>query len=257
MQFARQPVAGPLRVVPVEIPNSVDPAALRRVLAPDLPGNSGAARELVSSGVAKAEAEAMTEVRNALAGVAGMQVLGAQAADDVQIRNFDKILPQAASDLRRASGADALLRFRITDYGETPKTWEKWVIRWEVVSTLAIAGFIYAVPKTRPLAGIYLVEESIEETVEAYSGFWALDKLCRPVRIEAQLIDLRTGDVVWAESNTGLAKVRLGRLFADVDAATRVAQLESATHASARDLIDRLAESLSPPGASAGKQRYP
>lgn len=249
-RIEREPAAGPLRVVLAEIPIGIDPAALRRVLAPDVSEDSDEARKLVQSGVAKAEARAMTEVRNALAKAIGVLVVGSEAVansvNDLQINSAEKLRRETANELRLASGADALLRFRITDYGETPKTWQKWVIGWEVVSTLGIAAIAYAAPKTRPLAGAYLVEESVEETVEAYTGFWALDKLCRPVRIEAELIDLRTGQTVWADSNTGLAKVRLIRLVTTVDAATRDAQLESAAHASVEELIDRLARSLVP-----------
>src|SRR5258708_450951 len=248
-QIAREPAAGPLRVVLVETPNSVDPPALRRVFAPDLPEDSDEARKLVQSGVAKAEAQAMVEMENALTNVAGMVVLRSEAirrsVNDLHINSAETTLRQeTANELRIVSGAEGLLRFRITDYGQTPKTWQKWVIGWEIVSTLGIAGIAYAAPKTRPLAGVYLVEESIEETIEAYSGFWALNKLCRPVRLEAELIDLRTGDTLWADSNTGLAKVRLIRLVTSVDAATRDAQIEAATHESAEGLIDGLVKSL-------------
>ena len=248
-QIAREPAAGPLRVVLVETPNSVDPPALRRVFAPDLAEDSDEARKLVQSGVAKAEAQAMVEMQNALT-LAGMVVLSSEAitrrVNDLQINSTQTILRQeTANELRIVSGAEGLLRFRITDYGQTPKTWQKWVIGWEIVSTLGIAAIAYAAPKTRPLAGVYLVEESIEETIEAYSGFWALNKLCRPVRIEAELLDLRTGETVWADSNTGLAEVRLIRLVTSVDPATRDAQLEAATHEAAEGLIDGLVKSSS------------
>jgi hypothetical protein len=174
-----------------------------------------------------------------------MVVLSSEAitrsVNDLQINSAEtKLRQETANELRIVSGAEGLLRFRVTDYGQTPKTWQKWVIGWEIVSTLGIAAIAYAAPKTRPLAGVYLVEESIEETIEAYSGFWALNKLCRPVRIEAELIDLRTGETVWADSNTGLAEVRLIRLVTTVDAATRDAQLEAATHESAEGLVKSL-----------------
>lgn len=43
-QIARQPADRPLRVILVETPNTVDPAALRRVFAPDLAEGSDEAR---------------------------------------------------------------------------------------------------------------------------------------------------------------------------------------------------------------------
>ena len=257
--FAREPADRPLRVVLVETPNTVDPTALRRVFGPDLAEDSDEARKLVQSGVAKAEAQAMAEMQRALSSSKGMVILSSEAiahsVSDLQMNNAEKLRKEAANELGTVSGADGLLRFHITDYGLTPKAWQNWVIGFEIVSTLGIAAVAYAVPKTRPFAGVYLVEESIEETVEAYSGFWALNKLCRPVRIEAELFDLRTGETVWADSNTGLAKVRLIRLVTSVDTATRDAQLEAATHESVEGLFDRLAKSLAAAAKSSGSGR--
>ena len=170
VRIEREPAARPLRVVLAVIPNGIDPAALRRVLAPDVSGDSDEARKLVQSGMAKAEAGVMTEVRNALTKVIGVRVVGSEAVaggvNDVQINSAEKLRRETANELRLASGADTLLRFRITDYGETPKTWQKWVIGWEVVSTLGVAAIAYASPKARPIAGAYLVRPM------AASGRW-------------------------------------------------------------------------------------
>src|SRR5258708_16043111 len=72
-QIAREPAAGPLRVGLVETPNSVDPPALRRVFAPDLPEDSDEARKLVQSAVAKAHAPAMVQMHSALTNLAALQ----------------------------------------------------------------------------------------------------------------------------------------------------------------------------------------
>jgi hypothetical protein len=40
---------------------------------------------------------------------------------------------------------------------------------------------------------------------EGYVGFWTLNRLSRPVRINADLLDGRTGLVVWHGVKTGLA----------------------------------------------------
>jgi hypothetical protein len=186
-------------------------------------------------------------MQTAVTNLAGMVVLSSEAiarsVNHLQISSGEKLSQETANELRIVSGAEGLLRFHITDYGQTPKTWQKWGIGFEVVSTIGIAAIAYAAPKTRPLAGAYLVTEAIEETAEAYTGFWALDKLGRPVRIKAELFDLHTGKTVWADSSTGLAEVRLVRLVTSVDAATRDTQLENATHESVEKLIDRLAKS--------------
>ena len=70
---------------------------------------------------------------------------------------------------------------------------------------MAIAGGLYLHKFTRPLAGAYLLEEGIEEFSEGYAGFWALNRLSRPVRIEADLVDAQTGKVLWHNAHTGLA----------------------------------------------------
>jgi len=246
--IAREPTARPPQVVLIESPNGIDLQALRSVFAPDMPKDSEEVSKLVKSGMAEAEVRAMAEMKNALTNV-GMTVLSSEtvtrSVNFLEINNIQKKLSlDQAHELHLVSGADNLLRFRITDYGLTPKAWRSWVIGFEVVSTVGIAAIAYTTPELRPLAGVYLVTEAVEETAEAYTGFWALDKLSRPVRIEAEMFDLRTGEMVWADSNTGLARVHLIRLFTNIDAATRHAQLEDATHESVEKLIDRMVRSL-------------
>lgn len=109
------------------------------------------------------------------------------------------------ANLQTSHPADIYLGWRVTDYGETPVSWRGTYVALEVVSTLAITGALYVHTNTRPLAGIYLLQESVEELSEGYVGFWALNRLSRPVRIEADLIDGRDGRVLWAGSETGLA----------------------------------------------------
>ncbi|OYV93127.1 MAG: hypothetical protein B7Z60_09650 [Ferrovum sp. 37-45-19] len=138
------------------------------------------------------------------------------------------LTPEVAASLRASSGADALLRFGISDYGLTPKAWRHGVIAFEVVSTLGIAAIAYARPATRAIAGAYLAQETIEETIEAYSGFWTLDEVYRPVRVEAEMIDLHTGRRVWADSETGFSDRRLSRIFRTVTDEERKAQLSAA-----------------------------
>jgi len=96
-----------------------------------------------------------------------------------------------------------MLRFGISDYGTTPKAWRQGIIVFEVVSTLDIAAIAYPRPATRTMASAYLVQEAIEESIEAYSGFWALDQVCRAVRVEAEMIDLKTGRRVCSYNETG------------------------------------------------------
>ena len=247
-----EPIAHPLQVVIVQSPNNVNPEALRMVFAPANPEISDETNKIIKSGMVDAEARAMGEMKSALTH-AGITVLSnetiSHSLNDLPISDTQKQLNcEQTQKFHLLSGADVLLKFRITDYGLTPREWRNWVIGFEIVSTVGIAAWAYYVPETRPLAAAYLVTESIEETAEAYSGFWALNKLSRPVRIEAELFDLHTGEMVWSDSNTGLAKVHLIRLFTNIDAATRKIQLEDATHESAEKLINRLQKSLASTG---------
>jgi len=100
------------------------------------------------------------------------------------------------------------------------------------------------VAESKALAGAYLASEAVEETTEAYTGFWALDKLARPVRIEAELFDLHTGKRVWADSNTGLSKFHIAQIVSHIDIATREAQLKVAIHESVIKLVDQLVSSV-------------
>lgn len=246
--IAREPTAHPPQVVLIESSSDVDLPALRNVFSPDMPKDSEETIKLVKSGMTEAEIRAMAEMKNALTNI-GMTVINSEAVtrrvNELEInRMHKKLSPDQAHELHLVSGADNLLRFRITDYGLTPKAWRNWVIGFEVVSTVGIAAIAYTTPELRPLAGVYLVTEAVEETAEAYTGFWALDKLSRPVRIEAEMFDLRTGEMLWADSNTGLARVHLIRLGTHIDAATRNAQLEDATHESVEKLMGQMVKSL-------------
>jgi hypothetical protein len=143
------------------------------------------------------------------------------------------------ASLQSSHPADAYLRVRVTDYGETPRRWESAYITLEVVTTLAIAAGLYAHKITRPVAVVYLLEESVEEFSEGYAGFWALNRLSRPVRIEADLIDGHTGQVLGRESHTGLASWRW-RHLRHMDDTTRDELLSTSMHKA----VNALAESV-------------
>jgi hypothetical protein len=255
-------VAYPKKVILVEMPMLVDERALNKLFTPDFPQESAESRQAVETAVRNAHARALAAMPVALKEQAPIEVddreAVSRAVDELHINGPDAVTREAAGQLRAVSEADALLRFRITDYGITPKSWRKGVITFEVLSTLGIAALAYAYPRTRALAGAYLVEESIEETAWAYGGFWTLDEVCRPVRIEAELIDLKTGTQVWNGSATGLSDVRLSRVFRKVGKAERDAQLNTALDEAVEKIAADLGEVFSqgiigPPGDARGK----
>lgn len=143
------------------------------------------------------------------------------------------------ADLRARQPADAYLRFRVTDYGRTPKAWKSAYISFEVVSTLAIGGLLYIHKTTRPLAGLYLLQEGVEEYSEGYAGWWLLNRLSRPIRIEADLIDGRSGALLWEDRVTGMAPWRSHNVWR-MSAATRNQLLQVSTQRVIRELVTAL-----------------
>ena len=161
--------------------------------------------------------------------------------------HFDTAIPQKAADqIHTTTGADDILRFGITDYGLTPKTWRTGYITFEVVSTLAITALIASAGTSlaKGTAGAYLAQETVEETAESYAGFWALDAVCRPVRIEAELIQLSSAQIVWKSSDTGLSDVSLSRLTRKVGTKERDMQLNQSTDYAVDKVVSDLALAL-------------
>lgn len=226
-------LAKPLKIGLAQIPFQ-DKAAIRSVVAQDQPKDSTEADQETNNAIEAMQSQAFTDMTNALAVFPGVTVNSAVIPSPSIFEGFpmadrnQALTPEVATSLRASSGADALLLFGISDYGLTPKAWRHGVIAFEVVSTLGIAAIAYARPATRAIAGVYLAQETVEETIEAYSGFWALDEVYRPVRVEAEMIDLHTGRRVWTDSETGFSDRRMSRIFRTVSKEERRAQLSVA-----------------------------
>ncbi len=113
-------------------------------------------------------------------------------------------LGQAGVILQPVSSRSVHMQVKLTDYGETPVTWRNAYIGFEVVTTLAIAAAFFEHKVTRPLAGIYLLEESFEEISEGYAGFWAVNRWSRPVRMQVVMLRDVDGVEVWRDHRTAL-----------------------------------------------------
>ena len=141
--------------------------------------------------------------------------------------------------LQKLHPADAYLRIEVTDYGQTPRSWTGAYVGFEVVTTLALAGILYIHPTTRPLAGVYLIQEGVEELSEGYSGLWLINRLSRPVRIEADLVDGKTGVVLWHDSETGMTDWHWKNLW-HMDDKIRDSLLQHSTDKAMDDLVKEL-----------------
>lgn len=161
----------------------------------------------------------------------------------------DAVAPDDLSKLQASYPSDYYLRLRVTDFGETPRRWRTAYITFEVVTTLAIAGAFYVHKVTRPVAGVYLLQESIEELSEGYAGFWALNRLSQPVRIEGDLIDGHTGNVLLHVKHTGMSSWSWGHIW-HMDTATR----EALEHQSMQRAVNEVLKDLA---AYFGKDCHP
>lgn len=245
IQFLAKPFTMRLAQIPL-----TDRNAVHSVVASDQPKDALEIEKETSKAIEVAQSQAQADMSSALAVLPNLHVNSAPLTlpaglDGFPILTRDQpIPPNVLAALRPISGADALLRFGISDYGLTPKAWRNSVIAFEVVSTLGIAAIAYAKPATRAVAGAYLAQETIEETIEAYSGFWALDKVYRPVRVEAEMIDLQTGRRVWADSETGFSDRRLSRIYKTVTKEERKAQLSTALHDAITKVVSDFQKSI-------------
>lgn len=242
----------PLKVLIVQSPIAVSPDRLQAVFAPDRKKHLTLSAPVLAPVITHSRTQALADMQAAFATHPHIAVVTPPATakpviDRIQAKPFSApITRDEARQLQSSTGADAILRFGITDYGLTPKTWRTSYITFEVVSTLAIAAVIANVGTTvaKGAAGAYLAQETVEETAESYAGFWALDVVCRPVRIKAKLIQPDPLAVVWQDDDTGLADVKLSRLYRKVSVSERDRQLDQSTDYAVRDLVSALADKL-------------
>ena len=83
-------------------------------------------------------------LRQALKGATLPRLASAEVtqSNNAKLADIGKPLsPAELAALQAKYPANAYLRVKATDYGQTPKTWESAYVTFEVVSTLAIAGF--------------------------------------------------------------------------------------------------------------------
>ena len=250
--LARAQMKTPIRVLVVQAPMAMDEARLQAVLAPDINLALPIFDERLQQGMKHAQEHALAAMESALAGEPGLlitvpQMEEKQLIDHIQGQGLGSAMTQEEADrLQGATGADALLRFGITDYGLTPRSWRNGYIAFEVTSTLALAAVIAYSGSTaaKAAAGIYLAQETIEETAEAYAGFWAVDEVYRPVRIEAELIGLNPVTILWKTSDTGFSDTSLSRLVRKVGADERNRQLNQATDEAVKKIASDLSDTV-------------
>ena len=242
----------PMKVLVMQTPMTIGPARLQQVFAPASKQALPLTAPVIAHGVNHAEEYALSAMNSALAKHANLITETPASSIEPPVDksprpNFDKTISlDEARRIRNATNADAILQFGFTDYGLTPKSWRSSYITFEIVSTLAITALIASAGTSlaKGAAGAYLTQEAVEETAESYAGFWALDVVCRPVRIQAELIGLNPPGVLWRYDDTGFSDIKLSRLYRKVDITERDQQLAQATDSAVNDVVTELSTAL-------------
>jgi len=242
----------PIRILLAESAPTLQAARLQKVFAPDVKTRLTLADAPLAGAVRHAQHYALASMEKQLQRQPDISLISPTPTSQTLLDSLRGPGPahalnqHSAKQLHELTGADAVLRFDISDYGLTPKSWRSSYITFEVVTTLGITAVIASVGGTvaKGAAGAYLAQEAVEETAEGYAGFWALDEVCRPVRIEAELIRLEPPAVIWQYSDTGLANVHVSRLYRDIGAAERNRQLDQSTGYAVQDLLNILRHDL-------------
>ncbi|MGH8134106.1 MAG: hypothetical protein ACRETG_05370 [Steroidobacteraceae bacterium] len=218
-------------LVVLELPPTVGDRSLRRVLHGKheqvTPAVLAADRQRINATLTTTLAQSLQCVASPSRSLA-IEIIASDDAPDATMMGH-ALDSATLRTLQASHPADAYLRLKVTDYGETPRRWKGAYVAFEVVATLAIAAVLYVHKVTRAVAGAYIVEESVEEFSEGYAGFWVFNRLSRPVRIEADMLDGQTGELLGREAHVGLASWRWRHLW-HMDNATRDGLLDTSMH---------------------------
>jgi len=252
IQLDQEHVHLPLKILVVPSPLTITPTRIGDVVAPESKKKLTQNTPLIEHAIKQMHKQAFASMDTALASETALFVITpsdrVQAEIDNITRNHFKATPtqNVADRLQSATHADAILKYAITDYGLTPHAWRSGYITFEVATTLAITAAIASIGThvAKAAAGTYLAQEAVEETAEGYAGFWALDVVCRPVRIEAELIQLNPVKVIWQTSDTGLSDIRLSRLTRHIGTTELNQQLAESIDAAANDVVSDLSAAL-------------
>lgn len=252
MQVTESLPEQPLKILVMQSPMSIGKERLNKIFAPDSKQELSSSDEPITHGIQHAQNYASETMSSDLAKLPKINIVTPtteekRILDNIRSQPFGAPISQKeANDIRKITGADALLKYQITDYGLTPKSWKKGYITFEVVTTLGFAAIIaYAGSHVaKAAAGVYLEQETAEETAEAYAGFWALDEVYRPVRVRAELVQLNPIKTLWKGRDTGLSDRRLSRLMRKVGKSERDKQLNQSTDDAVNHIITAFSDYL-------------
>lgn len=243
--------SNPIKMIVLQTPMTIKQERLKAVFGKELPENTPIPETVIQEQESRAQERARVTINHALASQQSFVVIPTPTDNPtihtLEDQDFDVPITQDDADrIALDTGSDAILKYRITDYGLTPVAWRKAYVTFEITSTLAIAGSIALIgtKAARTAGAVYLAEEGTEELAEGYAGFWAFNEVCRPVRIEAELIRLKPVETIWKTSDTGTSDIRLSRIIRKIGATELNDQLMQSTDHAASTVVKRLTEPL-------------
>lgn len=247
MALAQTHPSSPIKMIVLQTPMTVEHDRLKAVFGKKLPENTPLPETVIQEQENKAQERARATINHALASQQPFVVVPTPTDNPIihtlEDQDFDAPMTQDDADrIALDTGSDAILKYRITDYGLTPVAWRKAYVTFEITSTLAIAGSIALIgtKAARTAGAVYIAEEGTEELAEGYAGFWAFNEVCRPVRIEAELIRLKPVKIIWKTADTGTSDIRLSRIFRKINSKELDDQLMQSTDHAASTVVKRL-----------------
>lgn len=233
-----------MTIVVVEVPIAHTVKRLRLISSDARPKDRSAERSVIEAKLRQAQADAKASMIEALEWKGEFAVNKSEdvqnLADSLNLSNDDRPIPLDRLDqFRQKTGVDAILRFRITDYGRTTRKVLKWIYAGTGAWIAGVITFAALNSNTRPYIGAYIGTEVLQESAELYLGTSFFGHEYKPVRIEAELIDTKTGRNLWEGAKTRTAS---RKFLAPYPKPQRTKELELAV-SSDRAIVD-LARSL-------------
>ncbi len=171
----------PLKIAIVQVPPEA-PGNLRLISSEPSPKDKALEQALIAVRMRQAQDHARAWLGAALgehSRVVMLQNATTEAlSESLDLANDDQPIPrEVLHTFKQATQADAVLRFRITEYGRVPRRVTRWVWIGTGVWIGTVAALAYANPATQPFVGAYLGGEVLEEGTELIVGVSALEYL--------------------------------------------------------------------------------
>ncbi len=239
-------VSRPLRVAVVEVPIAHSVKRLRYLSSDPRPSDRELERQLIAVKLRQAQEEAKAGMLDALKAEGHFVILKDTTtealAESLDLAYGDETIPaDIRTRFREASNADAIVRFRISDYGRTPRKVLKWIYIGTTAWIAGIITFAATNPQTRPYIGAYIGTEVLQEGAELYLGTSFFGHEYKPARVEAELIDLKTGAILWQDAKTRTASNQFLKIYPK-DQRSRELELAISVDRATLDLAKSLAK---------------